>query len=220
MSTSGPAPSRMASRCMRRLRSTLRSTLSSGSNGEPKPGRQPCGLPSVVDEDVGLQRREASFRAPRAPIALTPSRSVMAGLYQLGMVDAPGRAVRPVDPDAVAHLAAEQLVAGHAQRLGLGVEQRVLDGAERLRHHAAGGRPRRGNTAPRRSARAATTFWPTTRAASRSIAAPTPGAPKPSSNSLQPTMPSSVDDLDEVVVAPAGVAGERLDASDRWWPFS
>ena len=34
--------------------------------------------------------------------------------------------------------------------------------------------------------------WPTTRAASRSITAPTPGAPKPSSYSLQPTMPLSV----------------------------
>ena len=51
--------------------------------------------------------------------------------------------MRPVDPDAVADLAAEQFVAGHAQELALGVEQRVFDGAERQRHHAAGGGPRR-----------------------------------------------------------------------------
>ncbi len=49
--------------------------------------------------------------------------------------------MRPVHPDAVADLAAEQFVAGHAEQLGLGVEQRVLDGAERQRHHAAGGGP-------------------------------------------------------------------------------
>ena len=73
------------------------------------------------------------FSRTSRPIALTPSRSVIAGLYQFGMVDAPGRAMRPVDPDAVADLAAEQFVAGHAQHLGLGVEQRVFDRAQRLR---------------------------------------------------------------------------------------
>ena len=55
------------------------------------------------------------------------------------------------------------------------------------------------------------TGWPTTRGASRSITAPTPGAPKPSSNSLQPTMPVVGGELDEVVVAPARIAGQRLD---------
>jgi len=41
----GPAPSRMAARWVRRLRSTCLSTLSSGRNGTPKPGRQPRGFP-------------------------------------------------------------------------------------------------------------------------------------------------------------------------------
>ena len=60
------------------------------------------------------------------------------------MIDAPGRAMRPVERDAVAQLAAEQRIDRHAERLRLGVEQRVLDRRDRLRHHAAGGRPRRG----------------------------------------------------------------------------
>ena len=41
----------------------------------------------------------------------------------------------------------------------------------------------------------AKTFCPTTRPDSRWIAVPTPGAPKPSSYSLQPTTPSSVEIL-------------------------
>ena len=51
--------------------------------------------------------------------------------------------MRPVDPDAIADLAAEQFVAGHAEQLCLGVEQGVFDRAQRLRHHAAGGGTRR-----------------------------------------------------------------------------
>ena len=50
-------------------------------------------------------------------------------------------AVRPVDPDLVADLAAEQRIAGHTQRLRLRIEQRVLDRAERLPDDAAGARP-------------------------------------------------------------------------------
>src|SRR5205807_1597888 len=58
-------------------------------------------------------------------------------------IDPPGRTMRPVDANAVADLAAEQLVARHAKMPGLGVEQGVLDRAERQRDHAAGGRSRR-----------------------------------------------------------------------------
>ena len=120
--------------------------------------------------------------------------------------------MRPVDADAVADLAAEQFVAGHAERLGLGVEQRVLDRAQRQRHDAAGGRPRRGNRARRRCARARRPCWPTTRADSRSIAA----ADARRAEALVELAPADDAvvgrDLDEVVVAPAGIAGERLDA--------
>ena len=96
-----------------------------------------------VDEDVGLHRRKAFF-AHLAPDSFHAVEIGNRRLEPVGVVDAPGRAVRPVDPDAVADLAAEQLVAGHAQRLGLDVEQRVLDRAKRQRHYAARGRPRRG----------------------------------------------------------------------------
>ena len=55
----------------------------------------------------------------------------------VGIAHAVGAAMRPVDGNAVAQLAAEQLVHRHAQRLALDVEQRVLDGRDRLAHHAA-----------------------------------------------------------------------------------
>jgi hypothetical protein len=57
------------------------------------------------------------------------------------MIDAPGRAMRPIDPDTVANFAAEQCVAGDLQRLGLGVEQCVLDGTQPLADDTAGGWP-------------------------------------------------------------------------------
>src|SRR5690242_18673737 len=49
--------------------------------------------------------------------------------------------MRPVDADAIANLAAEQFVSRDAEMLRLGVEQRVLDRADRLRHDATGGWP-------------------------------------------------------------------------------
>ena len=144
---------------------------------------------------------------------LTPSRLGDRRLEPVGMIDAPGRAVRPVDPDAVADLAAEQVVAGHAERLGLDVEQRVLDGAERQRHHAAGGRPRRGKQfgvdplvlvsvlADHARREPLDRRGHAGRAKSLVILAPADDA-------------VLGHDLDEVVVPPAGVAGKRLDASD------
>ena len=47
-------------------------------------------------------------------------------------------AVRPVHRDGVPRRAAEELVDGHAERLRLEVEQRVLDASERLCDHRAG----------------------------------------------------------------------------------
>src|SRR6185295_3219692 len=68
-----------------------------------------------VDEDVRLHRREALF-AHFAPDGFDAIEAGDGRLEIPGMVDAPGRAVRPVDADAVADLAAEQVVAGHAER--------------------------------------------------------------------------------------------------------
>ncbi len=66
-------------------------------------------------------------------------------------------------------------------------------------------RARRGEQFGSRCAHARSAFLPITRADSRSIAAVTPGAPKPSSYSLQPTMPSVGHHLDEVIIPPAGI---------------
>ena len=64
------------------------------------------------------------------------------GLKEAWVVDAPGGAVGPIDADAIAHLAAEPLIAGHTERLGLGIEERIRDGTDGLRRHPAGARSR------------------------------------------------------------------------------
>ena len=50
--------------------------------------------------------------------------------------------MRPVERDRVARRAAEELVDGHAERLRLDVEERVLDAGDRLRDHGPGALPR------------------------------------------------------------------------------
>ena len=55
----------------------------------------------------------------------------------LGVAEAVAAAMRPVERQAIAHRPAEQGVDRNAQRLGLDVEQRVLDGGHRLLVHAA-----------------------------------------------------------------------------------
>src|SRR5258707_12925182 len=55
------------------------------------------------------------------------------GAADVGIAHAVGAAMRPVDRDAVAQLAAEQLVDRHAQRLALDVQKRVLDRRDRER---------------------------------------------------------------------------------------
>ena len=165
-----------------------------------------------VDEDVGLHRREAFF----AYLATDSLHTVEIGdrrLEPVGMVDAPGRAVRPVHPDTVAHLAAEQVVAGHAERLGLDVKQRVLDRADRQRHHAAGGGPRRG-----KQLRVDPLMLVSVLAdhARRKPLDRSRHAGRAKTFVVLAPADDTVlgHDLDEVVVAPAGVAGERFDASD------
>src|SRR5690606_32601130 len=59
------------------------------------------------------------------------------GLVVGWMVDPPSRAVRPVNPDAIAAYCAERCIAGVAQARRPGIAQRVLDGTERARAHAA-----------------------------------------------------------------------------------
>ena len=95
----------------------------------------------VIVEGICLQRRVTLFTHFLAhrlnPIEIVNSRRVIVRL-----IDPPSRAMRPVEPDTVAHLTAEQLVTGYIERLPLSVEQCVLNRAQPLCHNAAGGRPR------------------------------------------------------------------------------
>src|SRR5260370_39926716 len=70
------------------------------------------GLARVVSEDVGLQRGEflfADFATDRLDAVEISDRR----LVPVVMVDSPGGAMRPVDPDAIANRSAEQFVARH-----------------------------------------------------------------------------------------------------------
>ena len=107
---------------------------------EPRPPA--LRLAVLVGEQVGLERAEPLL-AHLAPDRLDAVEIGDRRLVESRVIDAPGGAVRPVEADTVAQLASQQLVTRHAERLGLGVEQRVLDGAHGLGDHAAGGRPRR-----------------------------------------------------------------------------
>lgn len=88
---------------------------------------------------IGLQRGEAfltHFRPHRLhPVQIGDLRRVI-----FRMIDAPGAAMRPVNANAVAHLAAQQLIAGHPHALRLGIKHRIFDRPQAFRDHAAGRR--------------------------------------------------------------------------------
>src|SRR5262245_49319565 len=163
----------------------------------------------LVEENVGFERPE-TFLAHLPPHRLDAV-ELGDGWRVVGrMVDAPGGTVRPVDSNVVAHLATQQFVTGHPERLGFGIQQRILDGPERLGHHAARAGSRQAmqllidalvladrlsndawrqaldNAAYARRAKAFIEFAP----AHHAIAG---------------------GELDEVVVAPPRIAGQRLD---------
>ena len=119
--------------------------------------------------------------------------------------------MRPVDPDAVADLAAEQFVAGHAEQLALGVEQGVLDGAERQRHHAAGGGARRRGQL-RKDPLMRHDVLPDHAAGQPLDRRADAGCAKPLVIFAPADHAVLGRDLDEMVVPPAGVAGEDFDA--------
>src|SRR5262245_9772919 len=127
------------------------------------------------------------------------------------MVDPPGGAVRPVEADTIAHLAAEELVARPAEPPGLGAEQRVLDGAQRLGADPARGRPAHaiefGEDAlmgePRLADHAA---------GKARNHRPDAGRTEPLVELAPPDDALVGREFYEIVVPPAGVAGERLDA--------
>ena len=166
----------------------------------------------VVDEDVGLHRRKALFAHLAAD--RLHALEVGDGRLEVGrMIDAPGRAVRPVDPDAVADLAAQKLVAGDAQRLGLGVQKRVLDGAQGEGNDAAGGRPR-----DRIELRVDPLVIADRLADDAGRELLDGGADARRAEAFVVLAPADDavlgGDLDEVVVAEARIGGERLDRTD------
>src|SRR5882757_2574496 len=96
-----------------------------------KAGPPARGLARVVSEDVGLQRGKFLF----PDIASDRLHAVEIGdrrLVPVGMIDAPGGAMRPVDTNAVANFAAEQFIAGHTEQFCFCVKQGVFDRAKRL----------------------------------------------------------------------------------------
>src|SRR6516165_7842050 len=85
----------------------------------------------IVHKDISFEGGKASL----VNLGADCLDAVEAGdrrLVEGRMVDAPRRAMRPIDPNAVAYVAAEKRITRHPQRLCLGVEQRVFDGPEPL----------------------------------------------------------------------------------------
>ena len=111
---------------------------------ELRPARRPAearlvhvGRSEVEAEDVGLERLEAALLHMLAELHHVVERAHRLDAHHLGVAEAVAAAMRPVERQAVAHLAAEQLVDRHAERLGLDVEQRILDRGHRLLVDAA-----------------------------------------------------------------------------------
>ena len=114
-----------------------RSILSSGKpGGLPVPGPYSIGLAAVEADQVGLEPLEAL-----APDLFAECHDVVERAHRIdaaplldmiGIAGAIGAAMRPVELQSVAYRAAQHFIDRHAQRLGLDVDERVLD--RRNRH--------------------------------------------------------------------------------------
>src|SRR5215831_2165580 len=171
-----------------------------------------------VEKDVGLERGELLLPHLAAD-GLDALQVGDGGLKEARVIDAPGGAVGPVDADAITYLAAEQLIAGHVERLGLGVEERVLDGTDGLGHHAAGARSG-GAVKLRVDALVLAGPLPDHNGGQALDHGAHPRRAKPLIE-LAPAHDACLGgELDEVIVAPACIAGERLDVDDLHRRFS
>ena len=112
--------------------------------GEAAPAREAGRVQVRVlaeDEHVGLERGEAALAYFLAGVHHVLERPQRRDLHRVRPGEPIRAAVRPVETDALAHRPAQHGVHGQAERLRLDVEQRVLDGADRLLDDAAAGLP-------------------------------------------------------------------------------
>src|SRR5215210_8275696 len=129
------------------------------------------------------------------------------------MVDAPARAVRPIDGNDVPLLPAKQVVDGHTQGLGFGVQQRIFDGTERLSAQSVRG----GSRGSRKGGVEA--LMVVYRLANQSAGVPLddgrePGRPEGLVEFAPANDAVIGDELYKVVVAPSGITGQRFDPLD------
>ena len=90
------------------------------------------GRAAIEAEDVGLERAEALLAHRAGEGAEVVERAHRRLAHRLGMAQAIGAAVRPVEPQPVAHRTVQELGDRHAQRPRLDVDQRVLERRDRL----------------------------------------------------------------------------------------
>ncbi len=178
----------------------------------------------IVSKDVGLERGK-SFIADFPADCLDAVKIGDCQLVVGRMVDPPGGAMRPVHADAVADLTAEQLMDRHAEPSGLGIEQRIFDRTHGERDDAAGGRAR-GAVEFGVDALVRAGFLPDDPGGKPLYDGAHAGCAEPLVEFAPADDAGVSGQLDEVVIAPAGVAGQRLDTLDfhdflldRSWPY-
>ena len=113
--------------------------------GEARPPPREAGRVQVgvgaEHEHVGLERGVAAADDLLAGADAILEAAERRDLHLLRPLQPVRPAVRPVEADALADRAAEQLVDGHTEGPGLEIEQGVLDGTQRLLDDAARGLP-------------------------------------------------------------------------------
>src|SRR5215207_1012946 len=172
----------------------------------------------LVAEHVRLERGKSHLAGIHARLLHTIEVRDGGGVER-GMVDAPARAVRPIDGNDIPLLPAKQVVDGHAQGLGFGVQQRVLDGTERLGAQSIRG----GSRGSRKGGIEA--LMVVYRLADQSVSVPLndgrePGGAEGLVEFAPADDPVIGDELEKVIVTPSGIAGQRFDPLDSHRPGS
>src|SRR5829696_9145885 len=166
----------------------------------------------LVEEHVRLERGKSHLAGI---LARSPNTVEVrdGGSVERRMVDAPARAVRPVDGNDVPLLPTKQVVDGHAQSLGFGVQQRIFYGTERLGAQSV----RSGSRGSRKGGVEA--LMVVYRLADQSVSIPLdegrePGRPEGLVEFAPAHHPVIGEELEKVIVTPSGIAGQRFDALD------